>query len=190
MKLSIFDRILLALLLIVVILFSFILFAVATGILPEQTVTGFIGLFYYAWQNALILAGAGLVLLLIAVKLLFAGRSAKAPAQPATALIRQSDIGGAFIALPAIDSMVQRHCRSKSRVRDCFTTIRASEQGVAVGIRLFVLPDTDVVKLTDELKASLKEYLESLTGITVVGVDILIESVSAAPNNNGVARVE
>lgn len=189
MKLSIFDRVLLAVLLICVILFAFALFGMATGLITQTMVTDFIGLFYYAWENALILAGVGLVLLLIAIKLLFAGRGSKGPAQPATALIRQSDIGGSFITLPAIDSMVQRHCRTQSRVRDCFTTVRIAEGGVSIGIRLFVLPDTDVVKLTEELKASLKEYIESLTGVHVISTDILVESMSATPAG-GVSRVE
>lgn len=58
MKLSIFDRVLLALLLIIVIVFSFVLFGMATNLITEEMVTGLISLFYYAWQNALILAGA------------------------------------------------------------------------------------------------------------------------------------
>lgn len=189
MKLSVFDRILLAILLICVILVAFVFFGMAAGIIPQNMATDFVALFYYCWQNALILAGVGLVLLLIALKLLFAGRHAKAPAQPATALIRQSELGGSFITLPAIDSMVQRHCRAQSRVRDCFTTIRVVEDGVSIGVRLFVLPDTDVVKLTEDLKKSLKEYLEGLTGIRVNSVDVLVESMSATLAG-GVSRVE
>ena len=189
MKLSVFGRVLLALLLIIAIVFSFVLFGMAANLIPEDMVTGFISLFYYAWQNALILAGVGLVLLAISIKLLFAGRGAKAPAQPTTALIRQSEIGGAFITLPAIDSMVQRHCRAQARVRDCYSTVRAAEDGVSIGIRLHVLPDTDAVKLTEELQQSLKTYIESLTGVHVRSTDILVENMNATPAG-GVSRVE
>lgn len=189
MKLSIFDRILLVILLLAVIAVAVSLFGVASGLIPQTSVEWFIGLFYFHWQNALILAGVGVVLLFIAFKLLFAGRGKKAPAQPSTALIRQSEIGGSFITLPALDSMVQRHCRAQSRVRDCFTTVRVVELGVSVGVRLFVLPDTDVVKLGEDLKTSLKAYMESLTGVTIVSIDILIESMSATPAG-GVSRVE
>ena len=63
------------------------------------------------------------------------------------------------------------------------------EEGVSIGVRLFVLPDTDVVKLTEDLKKSLKEYLEGLTGIRVNSVDVLVESMSATPAG-GVSRVE
>ena len=189
MKLSIFDRVLLALLLIIVIVFSFVLFGMATNLITEEMVTGLISLFYYAWQNALILAGVGLLLLAISIKLLFAGRSAKTPIQPTTALIRQSEIGGSFITLPAIDSMVQRHCRAQARVRDCFTNVRVAEDGISIGIRLHVLPDTDAVKLTQELQESLKTYIESLTGVHVHSADILVESMNAVPAGGG-SRVE
>ena len=42
MKLSIFDRVLLALLLIIVIVFSFVLFGMATNLITEEMVTGLI----------------------------------------------------------------------------------------------------------------------------------------------------
>ena len=40
MKLSVFDRVLLALLLIIAIVFSFVLFGMAANLIPEDMVTG------------------------------------------------------------------------------------------------------------------------------------------------------
>ena len=56
MKLKLFDRILLAILLIAAILAAFVLFGVALRLVPESTATGFVSLFYLNAQNALILA--------------------------------------------------------------------------------------------------------------------------------------
>ncbi len=181
MKLKAFDRILLALLLIVAIVSAFVLFGVAARLIPESMATGFVSLFYANLHNALILAACGLVLLLISLKLVFCGRDHKAP-QSATTVIRQSDIGGTYISLTAIDTMVQKHCRQQSKVRDCASTLRAVENGVAINLKLSVLPDTDVVKLTDELQKSLKEYIESLTGVNVTEVSILVENTVQSPN--------
>lgn len=191
MRLKVFDRILLGILLIVAIVASFVLFGMAANILTESAVTGFIGLFYMFRENAMILAGCGLVLLLISIKLLFAGRGQKAEKRPASALMRQTEFGGTFIALEALDTMVQKHCRAQQRVRDCHTTLHSSEAGVTIGIRLSVLPDTDVVSLTSELQKSLKEYVEGLTGIQISEIGILIENATAAPAQTAsVARVE
>ena len=94
--------------------------------------------------------------------------------------MRKSDIGGTYIALSAIDTMVQKHCRQQSKVRDCVSSLRTTENGgVAISLKLAVLPDTDVVALTDELQKSLKEYIESLTGVNVSEVSILVENTAA-----------
>ena len=189
MKLRVFDRILLGLLLIVAILVSFVLFGIAAHIITEEMATGFVGLFYQFRENAMILAGSGLLLLLISIKLLFAGRTKRSEIRPASALMQQTEIGGTFISLEAIDAMVQKHCRSQQRVKDCKTTLHSNETGVTIGIRLCVLPDTDVVTLSGELQKSLKEYVEGLTGVHVNEIGILVES-AAAPATNAVQRAE
>ncbi|MEG1525174.1 MAG: alkaline shock response membrane anchor protein AmaP [Clostridia bacterium] len=188
MKLNVFDRILLAILLIIVIVCSFVLLAVAANLVPVTAAKDFVELFYAYRQNAWILAGCGIVLLLLSVKLLFSGREKieKIQPTPASTLIKQGENGGTFIALEAIDTMVQKHCRAQSRIRDCHSTLRAVEDGVTIGIRLSVLPDTDIVKLTEELQTSLKAYIQNLTGINVKEIGILVESTSAQP----AARVE
>lgn len=191
MKLKVFDRILLAILLIAAIVVSFVLFGVAANVVKEAVAVRFIGLFYAFRENALILAGCGLVLLLISLKLLFAGRGAQREqsVRPASTLMKQTEIGGAYISLDAIDAMVQRHCRTIQRVKDVHTTIRADEAGVTIGIRLSVLADTDVITLSNELQSSLKAYVESLTGIEVKEIGVLIENASAS-STSAPSRVE
>ena len=190
MKLKFFDRLLLGILLIAAILFSFVLFGIAANLIKEDMVNGVVALFYMFRQNALILAGSGLVLLLISVKLLFAGRAKRAEIRPASALMRQTEFGGTFISLEALDGMVQKHCRSITRVKDVHTTLHSTETGVAIGIRLSVLPDTDVVTLTAELQKSLKENIETLTGIQVNEIGVLVESATAPATANAVSRAE
>jgi uncharacterized alkaline shock family protein YloU len=189
MKLKLFDRFLLGILLIAAILVSFVLFGVAANIIREDMVKGFISLFYMFKENAWILAGSGLVLLLISLKLLFAGRGKKAESRPASALMKQTEYGGTYVALEAIDNMVQKHCRAVPRVKDVRTTLQSSETGVTIGIRLCVLPDTDVVTLSSELQRSLKENIETMTGINVNEIGVLVES--AAPSaTTSAARAE
>lgn len=189
MKLKAFDRILLALLLIVAIVCAFVLFGVASKLIPESMAIGFVSLFYANLTNALILAGVGLLLLLISIKLVFCGRGPK-EVQPTVTLVRQSEIGGTYIALSAIDSMVQKHCRQQTKVRDCVSALRTADNGVAISLKLSVLPDTDVVTLTDELQKSLKEYIETLTGVNVSEVSILVESTTASAQHPATNRVE
>ena len=190
MKLKFFDRLLLDILLIAAILVSFVLFGIAANIITQEMVDNFVGLFYMFRQNALILAGSGLVLLLICIKLLFAGKGKKADVRPASALMKQTELGGTYIALEAIDSMVQKHCRAVPRVKDVHTTLQSTETGVTIGIRLCVMPDTDVVTLSSELQKSLKENVESLTGIQVNEIGVLVESAAPVAATTAVSRAE
>ena len=189
MKLKLFDRILLAILLIAAIVVSLILLSMATRLISESAAVGFVALFYHAWQNSLILAGVGIVVLLIAVRLLFAGRSTSLQ-QPTAALIRQSETGGSYITLSAIDSMAQKHCRTNKRICECYTSVRQVEGGVSIGVRIHVLPDTDVVELCDSLQNTIKQYIESYTGVTVKEVGVMVESMTAQGGNAIAPRVE
>lgn len=189
MKLRGFDRFLLGLLLIAAIVVSFVLFGVASNLINQAMATGFVSLFYMYTQNRLILAGSGLLLLIISIRLLFAGRGKKIEVRPASALMKQTEFGGTFITLEALDAMVQKHCRAQQRVKDCRTTLQSGEAGVTIGIRLAVMPDTDVVALSSELQKSLKEYVEGLTGIHVNEIGVLVESAQT-PVNASVARID
>lgn len=187
MKLKVFDRILLAVLLIVGILVAFVLFGVAARLIPLSAVQAFAATLYDGAENALIVAGVGLLLLLVCGKLVFAGRGGKRePEAPATATMAQTEIGGTYISLAAIDAMVKKYCAGVQRIRESHNTIRATEEGVAIGIRLSVLADTDVVSLTRELQQGLKANIESMTGISVQEIGVLVESTVEQP----AARVE
>lgn len=175
MKLSIFDRILLAILLIAAILTAFVLFAVASNLLPEDGVGAFVHLFYGVPQNQWILAGSGLLLLLISVRLLFAGKREKVERQPSSAVMRRNENGGMFISLSAIDGMVERHCLKTKGVSACKTSLKQSEDGVTIGVRLVTSENANIVAITEGLQKSLKTYLEANTGIHIKEIGVLVE---------------
>lgn len=136
-------------------------------------------------ENQLIMGGIGLVLLIVAFRLLIAmgnkreAQPAAAP-KPTSALILTSDNGSAFISLMAIDSMVQRHCKANPKVKGCESNVAAIENGtVSVGLKLMVANETVLPEFTRALQDSLKEYVETYCGITVRDVDILIVSAPA-----------
>ena len=134
---------------------------------------------------------AGLVALVVAalcLRLIFARKTKRKPVQPASALIKTTDIGNTYIALSALEAMAQRHIRASSRVRDCLTAIRVGEDGssISFSVKLTVLPETPLPDLTAQLQKSLKEYVEEQSGILVGEVGVLVESASAIP----AARVE
>ena len=93
---------------------------------------------------------------------------------PTSTLLSAGENGAEYISLSAVDALVQRHCRANQRIKECESTVIPMQSGVSVSLRLQVLPDTVIPELAAQLQQSLKEYIETISGITVTGVDILI----------------
>ncbi len=184
MKAKLFDRILLALLLIVTLVLSLLLIALSARILPVENILAFVQLMYTGVNNAVILAATGLVLFLITVRLMFAGSGNKKEVQPTSTLVQATELGATFITLSAIDSMVQKHCRANNRIRNVVSCVRAvREGGVTLSVRLALMPDTDIPTLSAELQKTLKEYVERNSGINVREIGILVEDTSSNPKS-------
>ena len=183
MRFNIFDKFLLVLLLLCVIALSALCVATAMGfvtldmiVAPIEVITnGLIG-------NRLILGGGGVVLLAIAFRLFVAmgkkrdAKNAAAP-MPTSTMIMSGDNGTAYMTITAIDSLVQRHCRANAKVRECESVVvpaGESASGISIKLKLSVAPDTVIPELSANLQQSLKEYIETLCGVSVNAIDILI----------------
>ena len=175
MKLKLLDRILIGILLILAILAAFLLFAVSVGAIPARTAAALVAAAGTGFRNRVLLAFSGLFLLLISLKIVFAGRSGD-PADDRTAVIETGELGTTSISLSALDTMIKRHCAQEPCIADCFTVLQPDEDGLSVGLRLTVWPETELAPLASRMQKSVQEYLESATGIPVKDVSVLIES--------------
>lgn len=178
MKFRFIDKFLLVLLLLFMLTLSFLCLGVAMDFIDGEPIRHYAQLLTDGYvYNRLIMGGAGLVLLIIALRLFIAmGRRETAPKEkaPTSTLLSAGENGTAYITLAALDSLVQRHCRANQRIKECESGVQAMPGGVAISLRLQVLPDTVIPELSAQLQQSLKEYIETISGICVTGVDILI----------------
>ncbi len=183
MRFNFFDKFMLVLILLGMIALSALCIAMSMGLVTFEMVVypisiitnGLIG-------NRLILGGAGVVLLAVAFRLFVAmGKKrevkAAAAATPTSAVMLSGENGTAYISIAAIDQLVQRHCRANAKVKECESLVVAAQEpctGVNIRLKLSVAPETVVPELSGSLQQSLKQYVESLSGVTVNAVDILI----------------
>lgn len=185
MKAKLFDRILLAIVLLFVLLLGLFLILLSVNIFQLSSVQETLRRILTDQTFVIIVGVSGLVLIIVALRLMFAGSGSarkKTEPQPTSTLIKASELGASFITLSAIDSMVQKHCRANNRIRSTVSTISAvKEGGVTISARLSLMPDTEIPELTEELQRSLKEYIEKYSGITVREIGILIEDTSSNP---------
>ncbi len=181
MKPRVIDRILLILMLLAMIGVSALLLSVATRILPVEYVLYNATLAYSGFAASLIVGGAGLVVLILSVRLLIAFNRRQSAPRITSALVASNELGSTHIALAAVDHLVQRHCRANGKIKECVSNLYTVEGGLRVALKLIVLPETCIPQFSEELKASLKTYLEDHTGIPVREISILI----AAAVQNG-----
>lgn len=176
MKPKLFDRILLVLLSLFTLLLALGLFGVALKLIPVDILQYYLEIIYQNPVNSLIVGGVGIILFAVSLRLLFArNRKPAEPKQPTATLVRATEFGSTFISLGALDAMVQKHCRSNGRIRDCVSSITtAGESGVSIGLKLALLPDTNIPELTSNLQKTLKEYIQSNSGIQISEIGIMI----------------
>ena len=182
MKFRFIDKFLLVLLLLFTLALSALSIGTAMNLVTQgMLVHGVMVMTNGMIENKLILAAIGIVLLIFALRLFIAmgKKKDREPAkQPASAaLLLAGENGTAYITLSAVDSLVQRHCRANQKIRECESAVTARpapEGGVSISLRISVLPDTVIPELSAALQQSLKEYIQSVCGIQVISVDIMV----------------
>lgn len=177
MKFRFIDKFLLVLLLLFMLALSALCLGVAMDVISGEPVLACLQVVTDGYViNRLILGGVAIVLIIIVMRLFIAmGRRECSPREkaPTSALLAAGDNGTAYVTLAALDSLVQRHCRANQRIKECESGVIARQNGVAISLKLQVLPDTVIPELSAQLQQSLKEYIEAVSGIGVTSVDVL-----------------
>ena len=187
MKMKWFDRVLLTLVLVIFIGIGIFAIGIALGPLRPVFESFYSLMTNGLWINVLILAAIGLVMLLIAFRVIYASCAHKGAPLPTTVLLKTTDNGSIRIALSAIDTMVQRSARSAASVRDVVSRIIVTENdALAVQLRITFAPDSVLADATAQVQNEVKDYVQTHAGVPVQEVQVFVEAVG----NGQVSRVE
>ncbi len=187
MKPSFFDRMLLILFSLLGMVVGIVFILLAFGIFSLEAIYNIVqafGMQLGSFNFGLVLGGIGVVFFLVCLRLMIGfnkkGNRVSTPPPATTALIAQEEFGTTRITLAAIDAMVQRHCRANNQVREASSVIKLQEDGsIAIELKLVLLNETNVPETTSKLRASLKEYLEGLTGIKAENISMMVVTAPA-----------
>lgn len=119
-----------------------------------------------------------MLLCLIAIVLII-GFNRRAPKNqaPASAVISQNEMGISSITLAAIDDMVKRHCATANgNVKKCDSRIAVVENKLKIDLRVVIAEDANIPETTEALRTSLIDYIQTITGIQVSDVSILVST--------------
>ena len=95
-----------------------------------------------------------------------------------TKTLRESETGSIRISVLALQDMVNRYVTEINEIRNYKTKIIITEKGINIELSLAVLPGTNIPELTNSLQAGIKSNIETLSGISVGNINILITDTS------------
>jgi uncharacterized alkaline shock family protein YloU len=181
MKMKWFDRVLLTLVLIIFIGIAIFAIGIALGVLGAPFIRFYNLMTNGVWVNSLILASVGAIMVLIAIRVLYASYAHRgAPPAASTVLLKTTDNGSIRIAVSAIDTMVQRSARSLGSVRDVASRILVDEHdALSVQLRVTFAPDTVLTEATAQIQNEVKEYVQTHSGVPVKDVQVFVEALGS-----------
>lgn len=194
MKLKIFDRITLVILILALIALS----AGAIYVAWFGTALGLgaivDNLFNGPVINKIIVSVIAILILFFCVRILFvrkrSPREDKRPSSPGI-LIRNGEAGTSFLSIDALESMIQKFVRSNTKVRDSQCKVHPGEDNVSLSLRIVPSPEVIIPEFTSELQSSLKNHIEGMTGIKVREIQVIVASDDNVPSGTSLKpRVE
>ena len=178
-KVNGFDRFLLVLMMLIVIVVGLAFVCMAIGVITLDMLDTAAVLAYSGLWGRLITGAIGVVLLILGFRIVIAFNRRGGESREASVLVNSGEFGSTYITIAALDAMVQKHCRANPKVRECVSHVRPADGQLAIRLKLITLSDVCVPELSNELQSSLKEYIESLSGIVVRDINLTVQSQPA-----------
>ena len=172
MKMGLFNRIMLVVNNLIILVLSVFILCLAFGVIPLEQMVSFIGQFANDFTVSIIFIAISLILLVASIRLLF--WRAREP-KINTALIRNTELGTIRISFATLNNMAQKAARRFNEIKDIKSMVLSEMEGIK---------SSDVC--SSDLQNEVKEYIESLAGVPVKEVQVFIDN----PNVSQKAKVE
>ena len=125
----------------------------------------------------------GIVVAIVSFMLMFSGIRKR---KPKTARIASSEGGAVFVTLNALEDMATRHIASHSAVRSVNVRVAVRDGKARFMGRMTVVEGTCIPDVLSGLQKSLKEHIETLSGIAVDKITLYVDKTAQVVK----ARVE
>lgn len=169
---NIFDRIMLTIYMLLMALVSLVIGVLPFNLIPLSYINTAVTELSTKWYYSIV----GIVLLIISLKLLFSG--VKSNGGSREGIIKPSEFGDIKISTQTFESLALRSVRQISGIKDVKVRVDMTPEGVAIYAKMLVLPDINMPKIVSEVQARMKDYVESMTDVSVKEVRVDVENVA------------
>lgn len=127
--------------------------------------------FYGRWEMG---AVAGIFLVGSILILLSGFRNRKIP----ESVINNGEMGSVSISFNAVENLILKAANNVERLKDVKVKLKPREDSLSIILKVTVAPDTNIPELTSELQRVVKDYVESMAGISVREIKVKVENIA------------
>ncbi len=95
------------------------------------------------------------------------------------AVVHDGELGDVRVALPAIESLVEKVAFSVQGIKDARARVEAVPQGIDISLKLFVSPSVNIPAVSEDLQRRVRDSVYSVAGIAVREVRVAVESFTS-----------
>lgn len=92
-------------------------------------------------------------------------------------VISNGEMGSVSISFNAVENLILKAANNIERLKDVKVKLKPQEDSLSIILNVTVAPDTNIPELTSELQRVVKDYVESMAGISVRGITVKVENI-------------
>jgi len=181
---NLFDRFILTVYSFALIILSCIAIAITSGLVNPHFVRPYVDQILSGLQPAYLITS--IIFLLVSLRFFFSAFRRTKP-KSEKGIRQRSDLGEVNITLQTIQTIAERAARRIKGVRDLKTSVKTLESGNIITLRVSVDGETPIPELTQKMQADVKEQVETIAGVDVAEVSVIVKEV-AQPDQYTVRR--
>ncbi|ADL08068.1 alkaline shock response membrane anchor protein AmaP [Thermosediminibacter oceani] len=168
---KLYDRVIIALISLITAVISAVVILFSVKAFSLDLLWTRLQYFYGRWEIGMV----GGIFFILSLGFLLSGlRNRKAE----EALISSGELGNVNISFNAVENLILKVTRDKEKIKDVKVKIRQKGDSLSVVLKIVVVPDVKIPELTAELQKAVKDYVESMAGITIKDVSINVENIA------------
>lgn len=182
MTVSIFDRVILILVSILLALISIglILFPIES---PNIISQNDLSMILWSIKGNYVYLFIGILLLLISIRFIVISIKTDKSTSKNKYIIQRTDNGEINISQETIIGLAQSVADKFTGVRNVKTSVDILEDQLFIDLKGEVTPEINIPETTEELQIKVKEHVESCTGVNVNEIRVIITNVTAPVRN-------